>query len=654
MKTKHKQQDPFFTRALVDAASVVDTDNEKSFEVVFATETPVFRRGWEENFNEVLSVVREHMRTARLDENAVPLLDNHSAYSVTNQMGRVDSYTVSGNVARAKIVFSTQEKFAGIWQDIKAGIIRSISVGYNVYKYLREVVSDNTVPNYRAIDWEVLEISLAPVPADYKSAIRSNTTTDAHEVEIEFSNPVQNNRSNMKTENTDVVNNTTETQTQERSTTVVTTPVTVDANKVAQDAAQAERTRANDIRTAVRAVKLDEAFADDLVTRGISIDEARTAIINKIAESDKTPNVRAASTNITTVVDEKDKQREAISGALMNRANPGSVKLEGLAQDYRFSSMLDIARQRLLEFGDKDANRYSPNEVIKRAISTTDYPTLLNSTIERAIRRTYDAITPEWQNIARRTTAKDFREKTGIAVDGKVTFEEIAEGGEYKNSLLLTDDSAKIKLKTYGRKITVTRQAIINDDLSVFEKLPSLIALGAANFQAATVWALLTGNAKTPDGVTMFHATHGNLAGAGAALSEATLNAARIAMYKQKSPAGEQISVLPKILLVPIELEMAAEKLMTAVLANATGDVNTFAKKYQIMTSPFLTNANAWYLAADPKAVEGLVYAFLEGEEGLFIDKEVSFDNDAIVTKARLDFAAAVWGAQGWYKNPGV
>lgn len=653
MKTKHKQQDPFFTRALVDAASVVDTDNEKSFEVVFATETPVFRRGWEENFNEVLSVVREHMRTARLDENAVPLLDNHSAYSVTNQMGRVDSYTVSGNVARAKIVFSTQEKFAGIWQDIKAGIIRSISVGYNVYKYLREVVSDNTVPNYRAIDWEVLEISLAPVPADYKSAIRENDNT-AHEVEIEFTNPVKNNRSNMKTENTDVVNNTTETQTQERSTTVVTTPVTVDANKVAQDAAQAERTRANDIRTAVRAVKLDEAFADDLVTRGISIDEARTAIINKIAESDKTPNVRAASTNITTVVDEKDKQREAISGALMNRANPGSVKLEGLAQDYRFSSMLDIARQRLLEFGDKDANRYSPNEVIKRAISTTDYPTLLNSTIERAIRRTYDAITPEWQNIARRTTAKDFREKTGIAVDGKVTFEEIAEGGEYKNSLLLTDDSAKIKLKTYGRKITVTRQAIINDDLSVFEKLPSLIALGAANFQAATVWALLTGNAKTPDGVTMFHATHGNLAGAGAALSEATLNAARIAMYKQKSPAGEQISVLPKILLVPIELEMAAEKLMTAVLANATGDVNTFAKKYQIMTSPFLTNANAWYLAADPKAVEGLVYAFLEGEEGLFIDKEVSFDNDAIVTKARLDFAAAVWGAQGWYKNPGV
>ncbi|MEO6682595.1 MAG: hypothetical protein ABIN48_07190, partial [Ginsengibacter sp.] len=89
-----KQDAPFFSRAAVDASTVISTDKEKSFEVVFATETPVFRRNWEENFNEILSCDTGAIRTSRLDNNAVPLLDNHSRYSVSDQMGRVDSYTI--------------------------------------------------------------------------------------------------------------------------------------------------------------------------------------------------------------------------------------------------------------------------------------------------------------------------------------------------------------------------------------------------------------------------------------------------------------------------------------------------------------------------------------------------------------------------------
>jgi hypothetical protein len=76
--------------------------------------------------------------------------------------------------------------------------------------------------------------------------------------------------------------------------------------------------------------------------------------------------------------------------------------------------------------------------------------------------------------------------------------------------------------------------------------------------------------------------------------------------------------------------------------------------KYQIMTSPYLQSASEWYLAADASVYEGLIYAYLEGEEGLYIDKQINFDNDSIETKARLDFDCAVWDYRGWYKNPGA
>lgn len=652
-----KQQLPKqFVRALIDSKSI--KKDVKQFDVVFATETPVFRRGWEENFNEILVCNKENMRTERLDGGVVPLLDNHARYNgVTGQYGSVVEWSVENGECRATIQFSARKDLEEtVWVDIEGGTTKGVSVGYVPWVYQREIVEGSTVPNYRAIDWEPLEISLAPVPADFNSKVR-NEGDGNFEIEIRnLNNENQKNTMEKKVEETKVVEQTT-TPVEERSletTPPATTVEKIDTKKLANDAIAAERQRGLDIRTAVRAAKLEESFADELIAKDITIDQARAEVLNKMAAADQTPNVRTAGA-VSIVVDEVENTRNAMAIALQHRAQPGSVKVEGKAQDFRFMSMLEMARHFLIQAGEK-GNTFSPSEAIKRAISTTDYPNLLTATVERTIRRTYEAVTPEWKNIARQTNAKDFREKTGIAVDGKTTFEEIAEGGEYKNALLLTDDSAKLKLKTYGRKITITRQAIINDDLSVFDKLPQIIAYGAADFQAAKVWGLITGNAKAPDGTALFHTNHKNLAsGADAGvISEALLAKARTAMFRTKTPTGAPMPTTPKFLIVPMELMTTAEKIMTSLLSSASMDVNTMKGKFEILSSPYLASAVEWYLAADTSRVEGLVYAYLEGEEGLFIDKETSFENDSVTTKARLDFDCAVWDFRGWYKNPGA
>lgn len=657
-----QQEESFYTRALVDVKTIVENETEKSFWVTFATENPVYRRGWEENFNEILSCIPAHIRASRLEESAVPLLDNHNRWEgVGGQLGIVIDHEFVLNLCRAKILFSTRGEFTGIWSDIKAGVIRSISCGYNVYKYIREVVSENTIPNYRAVDWEPLEISLAPVPADYKSRVRSSAAYVPHEIIIEDFLHVQNTRSNMTPGEQPVIENVTapvvvaEPEIRSVGPAVVTSTITLDENRIRSEGAAMERTRQSDIRKAVSAAKLGVSFADELVNSGVSVEAARAAIIDKLSEQDPTPAVRTGLTSVTVIGDERDNVRMAMSDALLHRAQPGSIKLEDKSSNYKHMDMLTMARHCLIASGDTGALSYSPSEVVKRAIATTDYPNLLNSTVERTIRKTYEAYPATWKHIAKQTTAKDFREKTGIAVDGKVDFEEIAEGGEYKNSFIIMDDSAKIKLKTYGRKISITRQSIINDDLEVFQKLPKLISQGAANFQANKVWSLILNNAKTPDGIALFNsATHKNLAASGSVISEASLSAARVAMWRHKTPAGEPMPIAPKYLVVPMEQMTVAEKIMASILANATGDVNVFAGKLQIMTDPRITHATEWYLAGDPMENEGLVYAYLQGEEGLFIDKEISFADDCVTTKARLDFDAANWDYRNWYKNPGA
>ena len=61
-------------------------------------------------------------------------------------------------------------------------------------------------------------------------------------------------------------------------------------------------------------------------------------------------------------------------------------------------------------------------------------------------------------------------------------------------------------------------------------------------------------------------------------------------------------------------------------------------------------------MVANPETttVDGMVHAYLSGQEGLYTESYVDKKTDKIVIKNRLDFATAMWGWQGWYKNPGA
>ncbi len=129
----------------------------RTVDIAFASETPV-DRWW---YTEVLSLDPQSIRLGRM-QNGAPLLKNHdTAY----QIGVVDSAVIDKDkVGRATVRFSKNKEAQEIFQDVIDNIRRHISVGYLVHKTVEE--KGGASPVVRVVDWEPLEVSFVPIPAD--------------------------------------------------------------------------------------------------------------------------------------------------------------------------------------------------------------------------------------------------------------------------------------------------------------------------------------------------------------------------------------------------------------------------------------------------------------------------------------------------------
>lgn len=173
-------------RAEVAVASI--SEDKRTVDVVFATDHPVRRYDWNRDqvFDEVLVFTPDAVRMDRMAKGA-PVLDDHDRWGgVRSQLGVVESARIENGRGVATLRLSKRADLEPIWQDIKDGIIRNISVGYKVHKYERtRPASDDEIPVYRAVDWEPQEVSFVTIPADPNSnvtGVRADQKRDLYEV----------------------------------------------------------------------------------------------------------------------------------------------------------------------------------------------------------------------------------------------------------------------------------------------------------------------------------------------------------------------------------------------------------------------------------------------------------------------------------------
>ena len=145
------------TRALQLERAAID-EEKRTATVAFASEMP-FDRWWG---REILDVSSTAMRMTRLVSGANLLMDHDSR----DVVGVVESVEVATDrVARAVVRFGRSARAEEIWNDVRDGIRRNVSVGYMIYA-AKLIESDDDDDTYRVTDWEPFEVSLVSVPAD--------------------------------------------------------------------------------------------------------------------------------------------------------------------------------------------------------------------------------------------------------------------------------------------------------------------------------------------------------------------------------------------------------------------------------------------------------------------------------------------------------
>lgn len=643
VENRERELSKLQTRASFVPKSV--NEENRTIDVVFATETPVRMFTWEDGVvDEILSMDPSHVDMQRLNGGA-PVLDNHNRYDGTEGvLGVVENARIENGVGVATLRFSTREEVNGTWHDVKTGILRGISVGYSVSRY--EITKEEGKrTQYLATSWTPFEISFAPVQADPNSQVRNKQTT------IIDNNKTENKMNELELRALALgLPKTATLQEVERAE----QEKVRKENEAVQAATLAERTRSTEITEAVRSAGLKPEFAEKLIKDGTSVDGSRKLIIDEIAKNNVELN--GQNRNITTGADQADKVREAMTEALVHRVNPSETLTES-GRAFRNMSLLDMAKFSLEQAGENTKN-LSRREIAEyalqhRAHSTTDFPIILGATVNKSLRKAYELQARTFQPFTRKVNISDFKSVTRAQISNLVgNFDMIPEGGEYKNATL-TEGKETYKLAKYGKIISINWESIINDDLNAFSRLPQAIASKAATKQSDIVYNILLDNSAMNDGVALFHATHGNL-GSALAITSAGLSAARAAMRKQTDLNGDYINVSPKYLIVGPDKETEAQQLINALIVAAkTVDTNVFRGALEIIVDPRVTG-NKWFLSADPNQIDTVEYAFLDGEGELFTDSRPSFTTDGIEIKARMVFAAKAIDHRGLYYNPGA
>lgn len=637
-------------------------EEERTVELIWSTGAPVERYDWMsgKRYIETLSLEPGHIRTDRLNKGG-PVLDSHSAWSVGDILGKVvkGSVQITKKEARARVQFSKREAVEPIWQDVREGIINSVSVGYRVHKFEETAGTGNKLPIRKAVDWEPYEVSMVPVPADAGSHTRT-ARDDMNPCVIvsatrELEEPMENDDNAAA-------------ETIAEADPLLPPQADPPAEPEPNDhdrGAEHERQRITGITQACRAARLPTSYADKLIDEKVSLADASERIFKELSRRDTASGTPAARSVAVDVGDDPMVHvRAGIENALLHRMAPDLFELEDKGRQYRGMTLIDVAKAYL------NQDRIRTTELSRMEIAsvalglrsagmhtTSDFANLLADLPGKILRQAYDEAPQTFAPIIRRTNLADFKPSRLLQLGEAPALLEVGEHGEFKDGTM-GESKEQYQLKTYGRKFSITRQALVNDDTDAFARVPMAFGRQARNKESDIVWAEITNNAALGDGVTLFHANHNNLAGSGTVINVDNIGTGRAAMRAQTGIDGaSKLNVSPMFLIVPVALETKADQFVsTNLLASQSSAVNPFAGKLNVIAEPRLDDdsATAWYLAGSPSQVDIIVLGSLEGEAGPMVDSRIGFDVDGIEIKVRHDIAAKAVDFRGLYKNPGA
>ncbi|MFB6448936.1 HK97 family phage prohead protease [Bradyrhizobium tunisiense] len=481
-----------------------------TIDAVIASTTPVRRRDARGDFMEILDPSGLDLGVTR----GASVLDSHQQGGIDNVLGTIDDVWIEGSEVIARLRFSSRPEVAPVVTDVRNGILRNLSVGYQVDEW-RSGKDASGQRTMTAIRWSVREASFVAVPADPTARTRAaNDDRDIREL---------GRRVGVAPDRVNAL---------------------IDCGASIHDARRAFLNDMLDRSVTVRSVgTMNMHNANTLDNPEVFQRAAAEAMYARIAPN-FTPAPQARQYVGMTCADIARECLHRVGVSTMGMTAP-SLITRALQTTSDYPALLANLMNKSL----RDAYAVAPSGIRRIARETTAPDFRAKSRIQ--IDHSGFTLAPVLEGGEfQRGYFVDTAESYAVATYGKVF--------AISRQALINDD--------LGGLGDVTRRLGLAAAEFENEKLANLLQ---ANSGAGPTMS---------DNVALFNAAHGNIASVAAAPNVTSLSAARLLMRSQTGPGGGIISAVPTFLLVPSALETVADQLAVATNPITFDEVNPFTK----------------------------------------------------------------------------
>ena len=518
----------------------------------------------------------------------LPLITGHDTSRLA--VGLVENLQPLGNKLTGTVRFATSPEAQQIRADVVAGIHRSLSVGYRH-------LSATAIEGGSLYRWQPHEVSITPTPADTNAGFFRS-----------IPNP----------------------NTQGKS--------------MEQVAVQPTANQADDLITELCTRHNLPDLAQTLRRNKATVDQVRNEVMSELATRDR---LSGGHLNVRSERYAASNDRQLVINTLVARLGG---KPDG--DIIRSTDCTGLAIRALELAGQPVNHRDGRDAILSRSMGTSDFPVLLGNAAGRVLLQAFDKAPPVLRQVARLNNLPNFKPRTVIRLPGGASsLEKVNEHGEFTYGGVNEADNGW-SLATYGRIVSLSRQALVNDDLSAFAGLLTEFGRAAARRESDELVNKLVAS-PTVDGSDLFSVDRNSLKTSGTSvLSLTSLIDAVLALRLQKETGGAFVNQEPGFLIVPAALEGVARQLVaTNIVPNTAGNVQPYA--LQVVVEPRLDahSATAWYLVSTNQAA--LEYGYLDGATGPQTFQEEGFNVDGLAIKCRLDFGTGWVSPLGWVKSTG-
>ena len=343
---------------------------------------------------------------------------------------------------------------------------------------------------------------------------------------------------------------------------------------------------------------------------------------------------------------------DSVRNALMSRFGYCEKEKDNIYSSY---SLRELARASLVDRGIGIAGLNVMSMVgMAFTHSSSDFGNILLDIANKSVLLGWEQAEETFQLWTKKGQLSDFKVSARVGLGEFGSLREVRQGAEYKY-VTIGDRAERIALATFGELFAITRQSIINDDMSVLTSIPMKLGAAARGTIGDLVYGVLTRNAAMSNGRALFHADHRNIL-TGAATVE-NLGAAKTLMRTQKA-GSRSLNIRPEFVLCPVSKEDSIRQTIRSSSVRGadanSGITNPIQDFATVIGEARLDDhdADQWYLAAG-QGMDTIEVAYLDGVDMPYIEQQQGFSIDGVVTKVRIDAGVAPLDHRGLVRSTG-